>query len=363
MPVSDFTKKATERYKTASSGKTQVSPFTKAVASSVQIVEQKEVLPQQNPKLSLSVKGKGIGDVAPATDFRVSKSTPQQGKKLTRSSFFAPAPEGVGVRDVAREIPGNVGELAQSITREVAALFNPKTITPKNKLQQIAFGKEPFSRETIGREYAAIVGQGEKINAKTAATIGIFAGAINFIPGAQGKRAITESSKLLSKLDNFKLVKNELKRLGVTGAESQVDKLAGIIVKEGDQKAIKDIITTLYKTPKKDVAEALVKIQTQQAAKEVIGTKTGVKAATEAPTQPVLPQARAQVAKTADEAAVGAREEVVPTPEPKRGVQDAIEGRRAFEDEQALKRLMEDARGEKSLEDFIANKKKISMRD
>ena len=352
MSVSDFTKKATERYKTASSGQSQVSPFTKAIASSVQIVEPKEVLPQKNPKLSLSIKGKGIGDVAPATDFNVSKSTPQQ-KTLNRESFFAPSPEGVGLRDVVREIPGNVGELAQSITREVAALFNPKTITPKSKIQQIAFGKEPFSRETIGREYAAIVGQGEKIDAKTAATIGLFAGAINFIPGGQGKRGIAESAKLLSKLDNFKLVKNELKRLGITGAESQIDKLAGIIVKEGDQKAITNILNVLSKTPKKDVAEALLKIQTKEAAKEAITTKTGVKAGTE----PVVPQTRAQVAKTGDEAVVRAGDEQVTTPEVKRGVDEAIEGRRAFEDEQALKRLVEDANGEKSLDDFIANKK------
>jgi len=114
-------------------------------------------------------------------------------------------------------------------------------------LFEALFGKEPFSAESIGREYADIVGKGEKITKKTAIFIGLFAGGINFMGGRGVTKSLKESAKILKKLDDPFLIKNELKRVGITGDKQTIDDLAKVLSGETDEKVIFKTLDTLSK--------------------------------------------------------------------------------------------------------------------
>lgn len=149
----------------------------------------------------------------------------------------------------SRKITGFATEMGQGFSRDLAALLSAgQTITPSNPIQRAIYGDKPFNLETVGREYADIVGKGEDVGRRTAMGIGVFAGLLS-LP-ARGLGLIKESSKVISKLDDVTKIKNELKRLGIEGTQKEVDALANVLKAEKDAKVVEDILQGIGKEQK-----------------------------------------------------------------------------------------------------------------
>lgn len=139
-----------------------------------------------------------------------------------------------------------VREVAQGTARDVAALFKTgETITPQTPDQRLIFGDKPFNLETVGREYAEIVGKGENVNRRVAVGIGVFAGVLS-LP-FRTARMLKESSRILSKTDDVNLIKSELQRIGVKGEEKEIDALARVFGSEVDPQVIEDTLSSFIK--------------------------------------------------------------------------------------------------------------------
>jgi hypothetical protein len=153
-----------------------------------------------------------------------------------------------------------VKDVAQGTIREFAALgAGEGTVTPTQS-SGVLTGSEPFSRESIGREYADLLGKGETINPEVARGIGIFAGLLS-LPGNILKGTLRESARILSKTNDVKLINNELKRVGLSGSQAERDAFIQAIKDETNAKRIEDALTELAKpknnVPSKPVVDAV----------------------------------------------------------------------------------------------------------
>ena len=145
---------------------------------------------------------------------------------------------------------GVVKEVLQGTAREVASLLTlGRLSTPTTQDQKLIFGNEPFSTETVGREYAGIFGKSESVSKVTANTIGVVAGLLD-IPFKGGK-ILKEGAEIISKLDDTTLIKNELKRIGVQGSDSQIDTLAEVLKTATDKNKIETVLKSIQNTPTK----------------------------------------------------------------------------------------------------------------
>ena len=139
-------------------------------------------------------------------------------------------------------------ELAQGMARDIGALVRGgETVTPKTEAQRAVFGDRSFNLETVGREYADIVGKGEDVGKRTAMTIGVFAGLLS-IPASIGKAAIRGSAQVLSKLNDTKLILNEFKRIGLKGTDEELGALAKAFKVENDPQVIETALSAFQKT-------------------------------------------------------------------------------------------------------------------
>ncbi len=166
-----------------------------------------------------------------------------------------------------------VREVAQGFARDLSALFKGgETFTPLTEQERLVFGEKPFNLETVGREYADIVGKGEDINRRSAMGIGVFAGVLSLPFRAAG--LVKESSKVISGLENTSLVKNELKRLGVQGTEKEINALADVLSAESHPRVIEDILESFKEQKFLPEPEGLPKVPREQKTPEEIAKPT-----------------------------------------------------------------------------------------
>lgn len=208
---------------------------------------------------------------------RASGATISQGPE---DSFFDK------LRNLDETQPSRLGNFAKEVfqgtVRDVTALLsrasgNKDLIYPDTDFSRFLFGPKPFNTETVGREYADIVGKGDDISAETAGTIGVIGGILS-LPGRPGKTFIKGSSKILSKTDDVKLIDNELRRIGLNTESDEVLDFIRVARNETNPKKIEEALTDLVKrgTPP---SQAGKRFSFKEAAQESTGgTPSGARA-------------------------------------------------------------------------------------
>lgn len=140
-------------------------------------------------------------------------------------------------------------EVGQGTARDIAILGKPdnEVTTPTNDIQRFLFGNEPFNRETVGREYADLVGKGEDVSSGLASTIGVVGGVLS-LPGRSFK-ALKEATQLISKTNDVKLIGNELRRIGVDNKSNDFSSFVKSLKDETDTKKIQKSINDFVQKP------------------------------------------------------------------------------------------------------------------
>lgn len=217
-----------------------------------------------------------IQDVTPKPlffpDTELRAGTPSRAQRIIAAlpKFLRPSAEEALIVSPQQPIPQFAKTVVQGTARDAAALIRGgQTVTPATPEQRAIFGDKPFNLETVGREYADIIGKGESVGQRTAVVTGVFAGLLS-IPLNIGKAALRASAQILSKTDDTRLILNEFKRVGIQGSEKELNALAQTFKAETNPRVIEDSLLSFQKTAR-DAKRATAAVPTQRT---TTGTKT-----------------------------------------------------------------------------------------